>query len=126
MIPVTTAIDDAKGGARSSSGATVGATEITPSPWTLPNGVTWKIRGSSNGELVMLLTLGQAAKETGRSKPTILNAINKGRVSARKSATGAWEIEPAELFRVYGRVEPLNGEDGAEVRIFETPSPPPV
>ena len=36
MIPVTTAIDDAKGGARSSSGATVGATEIIPSPWTLP------------------------------------------------------------------------------------------
>ena len=26
MIPVTTAIDDAKGGARSTSGATVGAT----------------------------------------------------------------------------------------------------
>ena len=72
----------------------------------------------------MLLTLGQAAKETGRSKPTILNAINKGRVSARKSATGAWEIEPAEPFRVYGRVEPLNGEDGAGVRILETPSPP--
>ena len=73
----------------------------------------------------MLLTLGQAAKETGKSKPTILNAINKGRVSARKGATGAWEIEPAELFRVYRRVEPPNGEDGAEVCILETPSTPP-
>lgn len=73
----------------------------------------------------MLLTLGQAAKETGKSKPTILNAINKGRVSARKGATGAWEIEPAELFRVYGRVKPLNGEDEAEVCILETPSTPP-
>ena len=40
MIPVTTAIDDAEEGARSTSsatvGATVGATEITPPPWTLP------------------------------------------------------------------------------------------
>ena len=73
----------------------------------------------------MPLTLGQAAKETSRSKPTILNAINKGRVSARKSETGAWEIEPAELFRVYTRVEPPNGEDDAEFGALETPSYPP-
>lgn len=74
----------------------------------------------------MPLTLGQAAKETGRSKPTILNAINKGRVSARKSETGAWEIEPAELFRVYTRVEPPNGEDEAELGALEPPPFSPV
>ena len=73
----------------------------------------------------MHLTLGQAAKEVGRSKPTILNAINKGRISARKSETGAWEIDPAELFRVYDRVEPLNGEDGSDVSAPETPSQTP-
>ena len=74
----------------------------------------------------MHLTLGQAAKEVGRSKPTILNAINKGRISARKSETGAWEIDPAELFRVYKRVEPSNGEDGGEPSARETPSPTPL
>ena len=74
----------------------------------------------------MHLTLGQAAKEVGRSKPTILNAINKGRISARKSETGAWEIDPAELFRVYKRVESSNGEDGSEPSAFETPSPTPL
>lgn len=73
----------------------------------------------------MPLTLGQAAKETGRSKPTILNAINKGRVSARKSETGAWEIEPAELFRVYTRAEPPNGKDEAKLGALETPPSPP-
>ena len=36
MIPVTTASDTAAGGAYSTTSATVGATEITPSPWTLP------------------------------------------------------------------------------------------
>ena len=74
----------------------------------------------------MHLTLGQAAKEVGRSKPTILNAINKGRISARKSETGAWEIDPAELFRVYKRVEPSNGEEGAEPPARETLSPTPL
>lgn len=75
---------------------------------------------------IMHLTLGQAAKEVGRSKPTVLNAINKGRISARKSETGAWEIDPAELFRVYKRVEPSNGEDSADIGAPETPSPTPL
>lgn len=75
---------------------------------------------------IMHLTLGQAAKEVGRSKPTVLNAINRGRISARKSETGAWEIDPAELFRVYKRVEPSNGEEGADVGVPETPFPTPL
>ncbi len=49
------------------------------------------------------LTLGQAAKETGQSKPTILRAIQSGRLSATKDEVGQWAIEPAELFRVYPR-----------------------
>jgi hypothetical protein len=49
----------------------------------------------------MLYTLGQAAKATGLSKPTISDAIKKGRISARKNESGSFEIDPAELHRVY-------------------------
>jgi len=48
-----------------------------------------------------MLTLGQAAKETGVSKPTISKAINKGRISATKNEKGEYDIDPAELFRVF-------------------------
>ncbi len=49
----------------------------------------------------MKLTLGQAAKEVGISKPSLSAAIKKGRVSAKKNDSGTYEIDPAELFRVY-------------------------
>jgi hypothetical protein len=49
----------------------------------------------------MKLTLGQAAKEVGISKPSISAAIKKGRLSAHKSENGYYEIDPSELFRVY-------------------------
>lgn len=49
----------------------------------------------------MVYTLGQAAKATGKGKSTILKAIKSGRISAKKSDIGDWEIDPAELHRVY-------------------------
>ena len=48
-----------------------------------------------------MLTLAEAAKETGLTKPAIFKAIQKGRVSATKDDKGQWLIDPAELFRVY-------------------------
>ncbi len=47
------------------------------------------------------LTLCQAAKVSGRTKATISEAIKKGRISARKNDLGRYEIDPAELNRVY-------------------------
>lgn len=49
----------------------------------------------------MLMTLGQAAKAAGISKSTLSKAVQTGRVSARRAETGSFEIDPAELFRVY-------------------------
>lgn len=50
----------------------------------------------------MAYTLGEAAKATGKTKPTILRAIQTHKISAIKhEVTGAWQIEPAELHRVY-------------------------
>jgi hypothetical protein len=47
------------------------------------------------------LTLGQAAKASGRSKAGILKTIQTGRLSATRDDKGQWQIDPAELFRVY-------------------------
>lgn len=49
----------------------------------------------------MPYTLKQAAEATSKSKPTILRAIQRGKISAQKDADGEWRIEPAELHRVY-------------------------
>ncbi len=48
------------------------------------------------------LSLLEASQRVGKSKPTVLRAIQAGKISAsRDEPTGEWRIEPAELFRVY-------------------------
>jgi len=49
----------------------------------------------------MAYTLGEAAKATGKSKATLSKAIKNGRISAMKDDTGAFQIDPSELHRVY-------------------------
>ena len=46
------------------------------------------------------LTLGEAAKMTGKSKPTISKAVKDGRLSGQK-IDGVYQIEVSELLRVY-------------------------
>lgn len=46
-------------------------------------------------------TAGTAAKAVGKTKSTITKAIASGKISATKNASGAWEIDVAELHRVY-------------------------
>jgi molecular chaperone GrpE (heat shock protein) len=46
-------------------------------------------------------TLNQAAKACNKSKSTLLAAINSGRLSAKRDDKNQWQIDPAELFRVY-------------------------
>lgn len=46
-------------------------------------------------------TLGEAAKATGKAKTTIQRAVKGGRISASKTSTGAYDIEPSELHRVF-------------------------
>jgi serine/threonine protein kinase HipA of HipAB toxin-antitoxin module len=46
------------------------------------------------------LTLGQASKLVGKSKPTISKAIADGKLSGQK-VNGVYEIEKSELLRVY-------------------------
>ena len=58
----------------------------------------------------MHYTLGQAAKATGKTKGTIANAIKKGRLSAGKDDIGQYQIDPAELHRIYPPSTSSNGE----------------
>lgn len=53
---------------------------------------------------MVLLSATQAAKTVGKSVPTITRAIKNGRLSARKLDGGGYEIDPAELFRVWDAV----------------------
>jgi FtsZ-binding cell division protein ZapB len=55
----------------------------------------------------MVYSLTQAADAVGRTRQAIQAAIKKGTISARKNELGEWEIDPAELHRVY---EPIAQE----------------
>ena len=50
---------------------------------------------------MQFLTLNQAAKAATKSKSAVLEAIRSGRLSAIRNDLNQWQIDPAELFRVY-------------------------
>lgn len=49
----------------------------------------------------MQLSLSAAAKEVDRSKSTLSRAIKDGRMSATRCENGSYQIDPAELYRVF-------------------------
>lgn len=49
----------------------------------------------------MYLTLGQAAKESGKSKATISKYIKNGKLSFVEKTKDGFQIDPSELFRVF-------------------------
>jgi uncharacterized coiled-coil protein SlyX len=66
----------------------------------------------------MFYTLGTAAKATGKTKTAIAESVKKGRISATKDSFGRYQIDPAELHRVYppaaekdGNGDPQQGQD---------------
>ena len=58
-------------------------------------------------------TLGTAAHACGLNKSTVLRAIKAGKISATRDEHGQWQIDPAELHRVYPPV----------ARAFDSPWP---
>jgi hypothetical protein len=57
----------------------------------------------------MMLSLSAAAKQVDVSKATIHRAVKSGRVPAVRLEDGSYQIDPAELARVY----PSNGSNGS-------------
>lgn len=49
----------------------------------------------------MKYSLSEAAKATGKNKTTIQRAIKNGKISASKGDSGAYEIDPSELHRIF-------------------------
>lgn len=77
-------------------------------------------KGSGKG---MGLTASEAAREVGKSLPTITKAIQSGKLSAIGPKGGPYSIEPVELFRVWPRVA-SKVEETPQLRPEETPSNP--
>jgi hypothetical protein len=78
----------------------------------------------------MMLSTGEAAAAVGMTKQGILAAIHKGRLSATRDNNGRYEVDPAELFRVYdplptnGNSAPTNGKTSLEASGNETATTP--
>ena len=58
----------------------------------------------------MKLSASEAAKQVGKSVPTITRAIKSGKISAERADSGSYLIDPAELFRVFPALTHPNDE----------------
>ena len=58
----------------------------------------------------MKLSASEAAKRTGKSVPTITRAIKSGKISAERTSSGSYLIDPAELFRAFPALTRPNDE----------------
>jgi hypothetical protein len=65
----------------------------------------------------MVISLTDAAKQAGISKPGLMKAIKKGKLSAEKNAHGQWVVDPAELLRVYPTQKPVAETVSGEVGV---------
>lgn len=71
----------------------------------------------------MKISASQAAKQSGKSIPTITRAIKSGKLSAEPNSSGGWLIDPAELDRVFPAIT-LNGDETPPKLGHETPITP--
>jgi len=72
-----------------------------------------------------MYTLGTAAKAAGVSKSTIHRAIKRGTISARSKDGNSYEIDPAELHRVFPPVsqpDTGNGSEKGSAERYATPA----
>ena len=72
-------------------------------------------------------TIATAAAAVGRNKTAILRAIKAGKISVAKDENGEWQIDPAELHRIYPplRSASMQGND-VHPRLHQSPLLTPV
>jgi predicted site-specific integrase-resolvase len=68
----------------------------------------------------MYLSLGQAAKESKKSKATISKYIKNGKLSVISKEDGSYQIDPSELFRVFPKGEQQTGINEQSQTLKET------
>ena len=70
----------------------------------------------------VFLTLGEAAKATGKAKTTIQRAVKSGKVSGgSRGVNGEYRIDPSELFRVYPSTQHATGSRDGQMERDATP-----
>jgi len=62
----------------------------------------------------MSYILSDAAKATGKNRTTIQRAKKSGKISASKNDNGAYEIEPAELHRIFPAIAQRSAQQTKE------------
>jgi hypothetical protein len=67
-----------------------------------------------------MLSLSEAAKSAGVAKSTIWRSIKCGRLSASRTVTGTYQVDAAELFRVFPATE-ANGAEKQDATPRERP-----
>jgi hypothetical protein len=74
-----------------------------------------------------MYTIATAAAAVGRNKNAILRAIKAGRISVATDENGEWQIDPAELHRIYPplRSASIPGND-MQPRLYQSPLLTPV
>lgn len=68
----------------------------------------------------MKYSASQAATATGKSVPTITRAIKSGKISAERTDSGGYLIEPVELHRIFPPVT-QKGDETPTILEHETP-----
>ena len=67
-----------------------------------------------------MYTLREAAKKTGKSRPTIYRAIKNGLISGHQNERGQWLVDPAELHRIF---PPVHDEQNTDCSVNQTVHP---
>jgi hypothetical protein len=79
-------------------------------------------QGTNKGEFMTSLSIKQASEETGKDRTTLLRAIQKGTITAKKDNNNSWTIEPSELFRVYERTLCTQEQNAHDATSVHTPN----
>ena len=72
-----------------------------------------------------MYTIATAAAAVGRNKTAILRAIKAGKILAAKDQNGEWQIDPADLHRIYPPLQSASVR-GAQSQLHQSPLLTPV
>jgi hypothetical protein len=75
-----------------------------------------RLRSQATMRTMPNYTLSTAATACGLNKSTVLRAIKAGKISATRNEHGEWQIDPAEMHRVYPPAESNGAEQRREQR----------
>ena len=73
-----------------------------------------------------MYTITTAAAAVGQNKSAILRSINAGKISITKDENGEWQIDPAELHRIYPPLRSASMHSNEQLRLHHSPLLTPV